>query len=72
MAYKDADKRKEAERERQRRYRASKKGVTKPVTPLEDVTPEVVTPSVTPKLYPNSRGWDLHAEVVGVRCVFKE
>jgi len=37
MPYKDKDKQREANKERQRRYRA------------KDVTPEIVTPCVTPK-----------------------
>lgn len=40
MPYKDESKRKEAQRERTRRYRAKLQGVT----PSDDVTPKDVTP----------------------------
>lgn len=42
MAYKDEEKRKQADRDRQRRYRQQQKGVTKSVT-LQGVTGEGVT-----------------------------
>lgn len=48
--YKDADKRKVSDRERQRRYRANK-GVTKSVTPTD------VTPSVTPEFVSGMGEW---------------
>lgn len=59
--YSDADKRREASRERMRKYRSLKKGVT--VTP-DDVTPNVtpkdvtpVTPSVTPEFVEGMGNW---------------
>ena len=51
--YKDREKAKETARERMRRFR--NKGVT-PVTPPGDVTPDPVTPSVTPS---HKRGTDI-------------
>ena len=53
IMYADLDKKRSADRERQRRHRS--KGVT-PVTPLESVTP-FVTPSVTPEFVSGMSNW---------------
>jgi hypothetical protein len=55
--YRDLDKKRTADRERQNRRRGK---VVTPVTPLVDVTPQVthlVTPSVTPKFVQGMGAW---------------